>query len=117
MVPRDVRGTNCRDVRWRCHEATMNKWIVRIALPAFVAVGCSDNSSTNPSTNANSSADAKAYIGLFGDKAVAVLDTKKLKVLTTIPVTAPDGIAITPDGKKGYVSGAATGNGLVIATT
>lgn len=47
----------------------------------------------------------KAYIGLFGDNAVAVLDTSTNQVMTTIPVpNGPHGIAATPDGKTVYVS-------------
>ncbi len=47
----------------------------------------------------------KAYIGLFKDNAVAVVDTGTNKLLTTIPVPAgPHGLAVTPDGKTVYVS-------------
>lgn len=58
----------------------------------------------------------KAYIGLFGDGAIAVFDVIAKKVLKTIPVTAPDGLIITPDGKKVYVSSADTGSVKVINT-
>lgn len=58
----------------------------------------------------------KAYVGLFGDSAVAVLDTVTNKVLKTIPVTAPDGLSITPDGKKVYVSSTDSGTVKVIST-
>ena len=60
----------------------------------------------------------KAYVGLFKDNAVAVLETGSNRVLRTIPVPpGPHGIAITPDGRKVYVSsdGASTVN--VIDTT
>src|SRR2546426_11859362 len=53
----------------------------------------------------------KAYVGLFKDDAVAVIDTTQNKVLGTIAVPkGPHGLVITPDGRKGYVSsdGAAT---------
>ena len=55
-------------------------------------------------TTGTSSAPRKAYIGVFGDNTVAAVDTTTWKVLTTIPVTAPDGLVVTPDGKKVYVS-------------
>src|SRR5262245_32363552 len=46
----------------------------------------------------------KAYVGLFKDNAVAVLDTGTDRVLRTIPIPpGPHGIAITPDGRKVYV--------------
>jgi YVTN family beta-propeller protein len=47
----------------------------------------------------------KAYIGLFKDNAVAVLDTGTNTVLTTIPIpTGPHGLVITPDGRWVYAS-------------
>jgi YVTN family beta-propeller protein len=47
----------------------------------------------------------KAYIGLFKDNAVAVLDTASNQLLTTIPIpTGPHGLVITPDGRWVYVS-------------
>jgi YVTN family beta-propeller protein len=47
----------------------------------------------------------KAYVGLFGDNAVAVIDTSTDQVLRTIAVPAgPHGIVITPDGARVYVS-------------
>lgn len=53
----------------------------------------------------------RAYIGLFGDNAVAVVDTDASKVVATIPVSAPDGLVVTPDGAKLYVS---SNNGHVV---
>src|SRR5262245_38422801 len=61
----------------------------------------------------------KAYIGLFKDNAVAVLDTSTHRVLSTIPVPpGPHGLVITPDGRKVYVSsdGAATVSVIDTAT-
>jgi len=47
----------------------------------------------------------KAYVGLFKDDAVAVIDTVQNKVLTTISVAkGPHGLVMTPDGRKVYVS-------------
>jgi YVTN family beta-propeller protein len=47
----------------------------------------------------------KAYIGLFGDDAVAVFDTSSDEVVSTIPVPAgPHGIVITPNNRWAYVS-------------
>jgi len=83
----------------------MDMQIIRIGtLCALTAVGCSGGQ--NP----------KAYVGLFGDKAIAVLDTVTQKVLKTMAVTAPDGMVITPDGKKLYVSSTDSGVVEVIAT-
>ena len=50
-------------------------------------------------------AGAKAYVGLFGDNAVAVIDTATNTLLTTIPIPAgPHGLVITPDGATVYAS-------------
>ena len=50
-------------------------------------------------------AGAKAYVGLFKDDAVAVIDVTQNRVLSTIPVPkGPHGLVITPDGRKVYVS-------------
>jgi YVTN family beta-propeller protein len=47
----------------------------------------------------------KAYIGLFKDSAVAVLDTSSNKVLKTIAIpTGPHGLVVTPDGRWVYAS-------------
>jgi len=47
----------------------------------------------------------KAYVGLFKDDAVAVIDTADYKLLRTIAVPkGPHGLVITPDGRKVYVS-------------
>lgn len=47
----------------------------------------------------------KAYIGLFKDNAVAVMDTATNQVLGKIPIPAgPHGLVITPDGKKVFAS-------------
>src|SRR5437016_13130595 len=48
---------------------------------------------------------AKAYVGLFKDNAVAVVDTGTNRVLRTIPIPAgPHGLVVTHDDRKVYVS-------------
>ena len=62
---------------------------------------------------------AKAYVGLFKDNAVAVVDTAAQRVLGTIPVPpGPHGLVLTPDGRKAYVSsdGASTVSVIDTAT-
>ena len=50
-------------------------------------------------------AGPKAYVGLFKDDAVAVIDTTQNRVVATIPVPkGPHGLVVTPDGRKAYVS-------------
>jgi YVTN family beta-propeller protein len=47
----------------------------------------------------------KAYVGLFKDNAIAVLDMSTNRLLSTIAVPpGPHGLVITPDGRKVYVS-------------
>jgi YVTN family beta-propeller protein len=58
-------------------------------------------------------------VGLFKDNAVAVLDTSSNRMLRTIPVPlGPHGLAMTPDGRKVYVSsdGASTVSVIDTAT-
>src|SRR6476660_1435421 len=61
----------------------------------------------------------KAYVGLFKDDAVAVIDTAQNRVVSTIAVPkGPHGLVITPDGRKVYVSsdGASTVSVIDTAT-
>src|SRR5438105_121928 len=47
----------------------------------------------------------KAYIGLFKDDALAVLDTASNKIVKTIPIPpGPHGLVVTPDGRRVYAS-------------
>src|SRR2546427_3847400 len=47
----------------------------------------------------------KAYVGLFGDNSVAVLDTSSNHVMKTIPIpVGPHGLVMTPDGRRVYAS-------------
>ncbi len=71
------------------------------ARPAAKATAVALDTPTAPTQPAN----RKAYIGLFKDNAVAVLDTATRQVLKTIPVPAgPHGLVITADGRWVYVS-------------
>jgi YVTN family beta-propeller protein len=59
----------------------------------------------------------KAYVGLFKDNAVAVLDTDSRQVLRTIPVPpGPHGLVIAPDGAKVFVSSDGASSVSVIDT-
>jgi YVTN family beta-propeller protein len=47
----------------------------------------------------------KAYVGLFGDSGIAVIDTASNQVTKTISIpTGPHGMVITPDGKWVFAS-------------
>lgn len=59
----------------------------------------------------------KAYVGLFGDNTVAVVDLAKNRVIKTISVPAgPHGVVMTPDGAKVYVSSDGATTVSVIST-
>src|SRR6266853_1010068 len=85
-------------------------WVLVLALMGGWALG----------TDSPSAAGApKAYVGLFKDDAVAVVDTAQNKVLGTIAVPkGPHGLVVTPDGRKVYVSsdGASTVSVIDTAT-
>jgi YVTN family beta-propeller protein len=93
----------------------MNQQSICSVAVLILFAGCSSNSDPSQPQQA-ASVHRKAYVGLFGDQAVAVLDTVTNQVLKTIPVTAPDGLIVTPDGAKVYVSSADTGTVKVITT-
>ncbi len=58
-----------------------------------------------PTMSALMAAAPKAYVGLFRDDAVAVIDTASNRVVRTIPVPkGPHGLVVTPDGRRAYVS-------------
>ena len=67
--------------------------------------GCSSSMGSDTNTSMASTAAPKLYVGLFGDNAVAVVDTSSYQILKTIAVpTGPHGLVITPDGAKVYVA-------------
>ena len=66
-----------------------------LLIAAPVAVGAQGTGMPSP----------KAYIGLFKDNAIAVLDTSTDTVISTIPIpTGPHGLVVTPDGRWVYAS-------------
>src|SRR5437899_9989478 len=89
-------------------RVTMMLWVV--VLMGGWAVGMSSLSAAGA---------PKAYVGLFKDDAVAILDTAQNKVLGTIAIPkGPHGLVVTPDGRKVYVSsdGASTVSVIDTAT-
>jgi YVTN family beta-propeller protein len=85
------------------------------ALPIAVEKGGAPAPAPAPNKPDNANA-RKAYVGLFGDDALGIIDLDQQATVKTVPVTAPDGIAITPDGKKVFVSSADTGRVKVLDT-
>ncbi len=105
--------TERRDIRRRF---IWHRMLTRGALPVFFLIGATAVSGISGSAAPSA---PKAYVGLFKDNAVAVLDTRANAVVTTIPVPpGPHGIVVTPDGGKVYVSsdGASTVSVIDTAT-
>jgi YVTN family beta-propeller protein len=99
--------------------------IVLAAVAALVAAACSSGTASKLANRPAVAQHAapippiKAYVVLFDDNAVAVLDTGTNHVTKTIPVPAgPHGLVITPDGRSVYVSsdGASTVSVIDTAT-
>ncbi len=78
--------------------------LVPLALVACLAMTAWAGAAPSPTLAAMGHAP-KAYVGLFNDNAVAVLDTGTNRVLSTIPIPAgPHGLVISPDGRRVYAS-------------
>ena len=78
-----------------------NAFLIPAALALLLAapIGFTDSAAAKAATA------PKAYVGLFKDNAVAVIDTGSDRVLGRVPVpTGPHGIVITPDGRWVFVS-------------
>jgi YVTN family beta-propeller protein len=83
--------------------------VMLLALSSFA--GCSSGMNGAIGIGSSKLPPAKAYVGLFGDNAVGVIDLDAGQIMTTIPVPAPDGLVIRPDGSEVYVS---SNNGRVV---
>lgn len=91
----------------------------RLALALAVVLAAAGWSGAGhfPASAAMPHPGAKAYVGLFGDNAVAVVDTGANRVLTTIPIPAgPHGLVISPDGLRVYASSDGASTVSVIST-
>ena len=101
--------------RFRWHAAFAGG----LLLALLMAPGAGAAQPAPASPVAPSSATApKAYVGLFKDNAVAVLDTRNNRVLRTLPVPpGPHGLAMAPDGRKVYVSSDGASTVSVIDTS
>src|SRR5262245_5137481 len=88
------------------------RWLVAASGSALVILAALTAHAQGPA------APTKAYVGLFKDNAVAVIDTATPRVLGTIPVpTGPHGLVLTPDGRKAYVSSDGASTVSVIDTS
>ena len=88
-----------------------------IGVAASLAVMLAMGSNLPMSAAQEKQAAPKAYVGLFGDNAVAVIDTATNKVVKTLPVpTGPEGLVASPDGTRVYASSAGDSTVSVIST-
>jgi YVTN family beta-propeller protein len=100
-----------RSCPWRSALAT---WLSSAVLLIAASAAAAQPTPVSPASTAG-----KAYVGVFKDNAVAVIDTATNRVLRTIPVQdGPHGLVMTPDGRKVYVSsdGASTVSVIDTAT-
>ncbi|HEV2439974.1 MAG TPA: cupredoxin domain-containing protein [bacterium] len=75
-----------------------------LAAVLTLAVCIISGGSVGPRATAASAAP-KAYIGLYGDDAIGVLDTASGRLVSTIKVPAgPEAVIVSPDGGRVYVS-------------
>jgi YVTN family beta-propeller protein len=87
--------------------------------PAVGAAGANERpapAGPDDQRDKNDNTHKKGYVGLFGDGAVGVLDLETMKIIKTVPVTAPDGLVVTPDGKQVFVSSTDQGSVVVLST-
>jgi YVTN family beta-propeller protein len=83
----------------------------------LMASGCSSGGYSAGAPATATGTPTKAYVGLSGDSAVAVIDTSTNQVSKTIPIPAgPHGLVITPDGAKVLVSSDGSSTVSVIDT-
>src|ERR1700755_1382886 len=79
--------------------------ISQVGVVALVALALALLAWVQSPTKAQAASGPKAYVGIFKDNVVAVIDTSTNKVLSNIPIPAgPHGLVITPDGRWVYVS-------------
>lgn len=99
-----------RSVEWRpiIVSGIAAALLVAVAAAPTAAVrafGRPSESVGNQSVAAQTAGAGKAYVGLFKDNGVAVLDLATQRVLETIAVPpGPHGLVATPDGSKVFVS-------------
>ena len=76
-----------------------------LAAAVIVVTGVMWGTAFGPRPTAAATTAPKAYIALYGDNAIGVLDTATGHMLKTIKVAAgPEAVVLTPDGRKVYVS-------------
>jgi YVTN family beta-propeller protein len=60
---------------------------------------------------------SKVYVANINDNSVSVIDTATNTVIATIPVSSPDGVAVSPDGSKVYVTNLGSAVSVIATAT
>lgn len=91
-------------------HAVIRRQVAPAALTLLLAAGAVPAPAAAPSA-------AKAYVGIFNDNTVAVIDTGTNRVLSTIPIPpGPHGLVMSPDGRRVYASSDGASAVSVIST-
>jgi YVTN family beta-propeller protein len=92
--------------------------VLAICLYAATFLITASAAAAQPTPASPASTAGKAYVGVFKDNAVAVIDATTNRVLRTIPVPkGPHRLVMTPDGRKVYVSSDGASTVSVIDTS
>ncbi|HEX9246051.1 MAG TPA: cytochrome D1 domain-containing protein [bacterium] len=109
------KSIQCRAARPR--GLTRARAARRLTAALVLVTGLTGGGALTPSPAAEVAAP-KAYIGLYGNNTVGVLDTATGRILHTIKVPAgPEAVIVTPDGRRVYVSSEDATQLSVIDTT
>jgi YVTN family beta-propeller protein len=82
-----------------------HRHVARAVGAVFVLATCIISGGPAGSRATAAAVGPKAYIGLYGDDAIGVLDTASGRLMSTIKVPAgPEAVIVSPDGGRVYVS-------------
>ncbi len=85
--------------------ALRGRGIRALALAAVLLSGAVGGAVSAPPQTAVAAATPKAYVGLYGDDAIGVLDVATGRIVRTIKVAAgPEAVIVAPGGGRVYVS-------------
>src|SRR5262245_36481369 len=97
--------------RWPTQQPPQQRTAWHLGLAAVLGLGLilpvapAPSEAASPTANTAAITTPKAYVGLFQDNAVGVIDTGTNQEITTIPVPAgPHGMVLSPDGDELFVS-------------
>jgi YVTN family beta-propeller protein len=111
------QNTTMRELLWPRTAGRPRRWVPALALVIGLAMMKWAGAVPSPTSAAMMHPAPKAYVGVFNDNAIAVIDTATNRVLTTIPVpVGPHGLVISPDGLRVYASSDGASTVSIIST-